>query len=269
MKLSLAIMPDKTPEIYHAYQGEGVTLGKECVFMRLAFCTLSCNFCDSFYTWNFENSGGGLPIAHRYAKPVKKEDFVADFDLEVVADILASKLNFQEPRLVISGGEPMIQQQALNELINEVLPRKYPELAKELIVEIETSGTVLSKFDFFHHINCSPKLSSSGNTEKKRNVPAVIAEFKRLYETGMLKTLIFKFVVHPLEPDKFKEDEAEIEAWIEQHNIPKYLIYLMPEGITTDRIQKGSEILLDYCNKKGYKFTTRLHILLHGTKRAV
>jgi organic radical activating enzyme len=58
--------------------------------------------------------------------------------------------------------------------------------------EIETNGTVYIEkelFDNLNQINCSPKLSNSGMTEKQRIVPAAI---KRIMEHNNYQ---FKFVI--------------------------------------------------------------------------
>src|SRR5437764_15390291 len=36
-------------EIYHSIQGESTRAGEPCVFVRLSFCDLRCNYCDTEY----------------------------------------------------------------------------------------------------------------------------------------------------------------------------------------------------------------------------
>src|ERR1700693_5635450 len=38
-------------EIYHSLQGESTWAGWPCVFVRLTFCNLRCNYCDTEYAF--------------------------------------------------------------------------------------------------------------------------------------------------------------------------------------------------------------------------
>ena len=38
-------------EIYHSIQGESTWAGEPCVFVRLTFCDLRCNYCDTEYAF--------------------------------------------------------------------------------------------------------------------------------------------------------------------------------------------------------------------------
>ena len=38
-------------EIYHSIQGESTWMGRPCVFVRLTFCDLRCNYCDTEYAF--------------------------------------------------------------------------------------------------------------------------------------------------------------------------------------------------------------------------
>ena len=38
-------------EIYHSIQGESTWAGLPCVFVRLTFCDLRCNYCDTAYAF--------------------------------------------------------------------------------------------------------------------------------------------------------------------------------------------------------------------------
>ena len=42
-------------EIFKSIQGEGPNFGKPAIFLRTAQCNLKCTWCDTKYTWDWEN----------------------------------------------------------------------------------------------------------------------------------------------------------------------------------------------------------------------
>jgi len=95
-------------EIYASVQGESTFVGLPCVFVRLAGCNLRCTWCDSTYTF----TGGTY----------------ASID-EVVGRVLAYGI----PRVELTGGEPLVQRQAI--------PLLQRLVDAGLTVLLETSGS--------------------------------------------------------------------------------------------------------------------------------
>src|SRR5207237_6376549 len=75
-------------EIYQSIQGESTWAGQRCVFVRLTFCNLRCNYCDTEYAF-YEG---------------KKQT------LNEIVDLVAA-LNC--PLVEITGGEPLLQKNVL------------------------------------------------------------------------------------------------------------------------------------------------------------
>ena len=255
--MKIAKMPDGSPEIYLAVQGEGKTIGTPIVFVRCSVCNLHCVWCDTFYTWNFE----GTPYAHDFAPKVNVVYEQMDMTPEEVVKAIKKAAGEKVKAAVFTGGEPTIQQKHLVK-VAELLDNGW-------YFEIETNGTIKLIPEFIekiHQINCSPKLATSGNDLKSlRDRPEVIAQFIDLAESHG-KGLCFKFVVTA---HREEQDIAEIEEWIKEHNVPEKYIYLMPEGTKRDRIIEGSLRLNEICMQKGWKMSTRLQVILYGEKRAV
>lgn len=209
----------RVSEIFYTIQGEGISLGQPTVFLRLAGCHLRCTWCDSKFTWNLK-SGQTMSTE----------------------EILKEIQQYPAKHLVITGGEPLIQQSALKELL-EKLPDYY--------IEMETSGSLKSHLDqYINHYNCSPKLSNSGNKEI------------RLEKFPEEKTY-YKFVVST------EENLQEILTFIKQHQLPHDKILLMPEGITKQSLQEKTPWLVEICKQHNFRFTPRLHINIWGNKRKV
>lgn len=254
----IAKMPSGAPEIYANCQGEGPSIGEPCVFVRFQMCSLCCRYCDTSYTWYYKKKGP--KVKHIYSLPVEQSEYTLEMSVEEVA-LAIRKAAGKIRRVVFTGGEPLLQQKDMMYVIAEL------ERDGEMwYVEIETNGTVkVDKNVVVDQINCSPKLASSGNTLANRNKPLVIADLLRLkQEEGI--PVCFKFVVGS---DTIKADLKEIREWEKENGVPRNMVYLMPEGITTEEVRKGTVNLIENCLKYGYKISTRLQVLLYNKKRAV
>ena len=90
-QLPNTIVQEKTltvNEVYHSIQGESTWAGRACVFVRLTFCDLRCNYCDTEYAF-YEG---------------KKQT------LNHIVDLVAG---FHCPLVEITGGEPLLQKNVL------------------------------------------------------------------------------------------------------------------------------------------------------------
>ncbi len=229
-------------------QGEGKSLNTPVIFLRLSGCNLACHWCDTPYTWNWK----GTAFKHPNKFDPKKEVKVLT-ESQIIKTIL--ELSSDVNRVVISGGEPFLQQKGLTSLIIKLKALDYE-------VEIETNGTIVPTDEFLaiiDQINCSPKLENSGpdNPVAKRVIP------KALWKLAGSRKTYFKFVITS---DK---DLKEIEAMINTFNMNPKNVYLMPEGRTRQEQIDHQEKVEALCMRYGYNFSPRLHILLHDTKRGV
>jgi len=241
------------PEIFHTLQGEGPSVGLPAVFIRASRCNLHCIWCDTDHTWNFE----GTPWPHEkdavpgYQKHRKSEVTIDLTPAEAAHRILA----FRCQRVVITGGEPLLQEDEFFEMIG-IIKKKMPRCA----IEVETNGT-RTPSDGFHaavsQFNVSPKLSNSGIPESLRLIPDALA-----YLAGSPKTW-FKFVIAT------REDLAEVQHLVVQIPIVRNRILLMPEGRTTAELERTAPMVADICRDLGFRFCDRLHVRLWGDQRGV
>jgi len=250
--MKLARLGDSA-EVFYTLQGEGVGMGAPAVFVRLSLCNLHCVWCDTDHTWNFE----GTPWAHEkdavpgYAKH-SKADVIIETGVEELANLIR---DFRCRRVVLTGGEPLLQEADLLELMGVLRSD-----GTEWFFEIETNGTRLPGADFLAAIdqmNVSPKLSNSGVGIAIRRKPEVLAALARVGKAW------FKFVV------KGEGDIEEVLEVVEMSEIPMERVILMPEGRTVAELDETAAWLAEKCRDLGVRFSDRLHVRLWGDKRGV
>ena len=242
--LKVARLPNGEPEIFRTLQGEGPSMGLPATFLRLSLCNLHCIWCDTPYTWNWENT----PWPHQEGKKYRKEDQILELSIEQIGQKLSK---FATNRLVITGGEPLLQQTGLEQLFYN-LGSAFP------FIEIETNGTQLPAEElanFVTQFNVSPKLSNSGQKAELR----LVAESLQFFALSPLAN--FKFVVSSA------DDLSEILEIKEKFQIPAEKIALMPEGISADELQSKRLWLAEKCLEHSFRLTDRLHVHLWGHTR--
>ena len=226
--------------IFYTIQGEGKSMGEPTVFLRLHICNLRCVWCDAWYTWN----------------PKCKEFWTESYELtpQEVAQRLEEAWLCKNPkkqkRVVITGGEPLLQRDKIDQLMDLMPDWKF---------EIETNGTIiptkkqLAKCQF----NCSPKLENSKNIRAARIKPEVIKILNKI-------DVQFKFVVMG------EQDVEEVENdFIKPFNLDVNKIVLMPQGITATEVSENAKKVVEIAKNRGYRLLDRLHVNLWGARRRV
>jgi organic radical activating enzyme len=224
-----------------AVQGEGRSLGRRCAFLRLGGCNLSCHWCDTPYTWDWQGtSDSGI-----------KYDPKVELHRRSVASVAEKLLGLGVDLVIISGGEPLNQQSRLLPLVDLLV-------ARGIEIEIETNGTRVPDPRLIEagvRFNVSPKLSHSGDSEDKRIVPAALRRFAKT------PGVTFKFVCRDT------DDLDEVGDLVQRMDIPS--VWIMPEGQNTNAITTHMDMLADSVIDRGWNITTRLHTLVWGQKRGV
>ena len=223
----------KVSEIFSSIQGEGPHAGKPSVFLRTALCNLKCVWCDTKYTWDWDN--------YDYSKEVH----------EVPIEKVIEKIKEFEPKhLVITGGEPLIQQNDIASLLSK--------LGDDYFVEVETDCTIIPNSALLEHVNhwnVSPKTSNSGNSREAREIPQCYDFFAKLENS------VFKFVIEN------ESDLKEIDELITKYSIPKNKILLMPQASTKDELNLKKEEIEKIAVAKGMLFSSRLQVERWGNQR--
>jgi 7-carboxy-7-deazaguanine synthase len=221
------------------FQGEGRSLGQRVGFVRLGGCNLDCGrgpgstwACDTAYSWDWE----------RYSP-------AAELSVRSVGDIVGQLTTMSVGRIVVTGGEPLIQQHRLVSLLQAADRRGWA-------VEIETNGTITPLPDVANLVsqfNVSPKVSGSGVPAARALRPRALGAF---VDSGKA---VFKFVA---------SDAAELDDIGEVVTRWRLApVVIMPAGTAADEVVRVARELAEPVLARGWDLTIRLHVLLWGNER--
>ncbi|MFF3001998.1 7-carboxy-7-deazaguanine synthase QueE [Kitasatospora sp. NPDC057940] len=212
------------------FQGEGPSIGQQSLFVRLSRCNLHCPGCDTPETWDWSRFD---------PREVSTRHGVEDLAAWVMA---------RSPRLVVvTGGEPLLQQPQLVDLVQLLSRRR---------VEVETNGTVVPRPELVESVaafNVSPKLEAFAASGDRRIVPEALAALAACSRAR------FKFVVHKA------AQLDEVASLVETFSLPD--VWIMPEGTSSERVLGGMRELADEVLERGWNLTPRLHTLLWEDER--
>ncbi len=215
-------------------QGEGPSCGRQALFVRLSRCNLSCPRCDTPYTWDWE-----------------RFDVVVETRRLTAAEILHWALSYPTKLVVVTGGEPLLQQNLLVPLVTALA-------AAGRRVEVETNGTIAptpALTEAVHRFNVSPKLSSftaSADMERRINPETLRA----LMATDRA---VFKFVA---------AGAADLDEIADlQRRFDLQPVWVMPEATESGRLLAAMRDVADEVVGRGWNLSTRLHVMLWGDTR--
>lgn len=212
-------------------QGEGPSAGQPAGFVRLGRCNLACQWCDTPYTWDWD-----------------LHDPAQELNTMAVTDVLALVDAMDVGLLVVTGGEPLLQQRHLPPLLEGAKERGWT-------VEMETAGTIAPTLagHLVDRFNVSPKLANSRMALERRFKPDVLRAFQA---TGRA---VFKFVA--TDPS----DLAEVDAIVAECGLAP--VWVMPEGTDAATVVARLQELAPAVVARRWNLTPRLHVLVWGDQR--
>lgn len=293
-------------EIFYSFQGEAYMAGKPAVWLRFFGCNLECNGfgqmdptnaetyvlpyttfdiskvtkleelpvwqygCDSSYSWSA-----------RYKKLVHNDT------VEAICDKLTDQMRSpsnpdglfvhpvtgQDTMMAFTGGEPMLQQNAMMAIIEEFERRGNPIRT----VTVETNATkplsaelaeFIDRWDGHWHWAMSPKLWTVAG-EKDAVLPEIIYSYMQTVSTSVLKFVVSGSAECWAELDGHVENlrtyfddkglEDENAVWM----LPE--LWVMPVGATKDEQENPviADIAMDGM-RRGFNIATRNHCYVFG-----
>jgi organic radical activating enzyme len=193
--------------------------------------------CDTPYTWDWD----------RYDP--RKE--TVRWSLDAIFREIERSAGDTVRNVVVTGGEPMLQQGALSDLADRLKHEGFR-------IEVETNGTVEPTPELARLVdqwNVSPKTASSGNSETAREKPRALAWF------AGAENAFWKFVITS------PADVPEVTEFVARYRIPHERVFLMPEGTEAETVMDRSSWLASFCEETGFRLGARLHVLLWGATR--
>lgn len=265
-------------EDFYSVQCEGISTGYPSYFVRLSNCNLHCGSQPSEVN-EIRKAGNVTPgdfqgIQHKqgtatwtcdtipvWVKGVERDNqYLIDRwkEQEIYEDIKKGTIH-----IIWTGGEPTLpkHQEAIINFI-KFFKQLDSSINKEIIgvstdktklfQEIETNGTIYINDPLFYHldqINCSPKLSNSGNPFMLRYNEKAL---RRIMEHPNYQ---FKFVISE------EKDLKEIfDQYINKLNIPLNRVVCMPGLDSRENFHERTRFVLEMVKKYKFIGLTRLHV---------
>lgn len=287
-------MSYKYSETFFSAQGEGQYIGVPSLWIRFFLCNLQCNGFGQVdptnpdtYDLPYERIDltditrvEDLPVFDKgcdssYTWAKKFRHLMKDKEIYDIADELESLLPhglFKHPHtgqynhMVFTGGEPMMNQEAMKKILLEFSSRQNPAP----YVTVETNGTKAMKTDFREIIDftndtldgewfwsISPKLWSTAGEQPKRAIkPEVVADYADASPYGQLK-----FVVNGSE-ESWKEVEDNVKAFRDAGC--HFPVWIMGVGGTFEGLVQTEASIADEAIQRGYNYTSRVHVHIYG-----
>jgi organic radical activating enzyme len=254
---------------FYSVQGEGISTGIPSYFVRLGVCNLTCGMSRKFTNELLKEASladgeilkGDLELEGKATWTCDSTSQWLwrgeDKDFQYLIDRWKEQGIYEDIKngtihIIWTGGEPTIKghQEAIENFFSYWA--NFEDITN-VYSEIETNGTIEINDELFtqiiNQINCSPKLSNSGMTEKQRINPDAI---KRIMQHSNYQ---FKFVISN------EEDVQELfRDFIVPFSIPLKNVVCMPGLDSQTDFHERTQFVLEMAKKYKFRGLTRLHI---------
>ena len=115
-------------EIFTSVEGEGILYGTKTLFVRLAGCPFTCFYCDTLES---------LPM-----------DSGKEYSIDEACDLIDKNLEKNTYKVNFTGGEPLVQSEAVLEIAKHVKSRNIPTYLESSCYNSQKFSTVLLFIDY-------------------------------------------------------------------------------------------------------------------------
>ena len=190
-------------EIFTSVEGEGILYGTKTLFVRLAGCPFTCFYCDTKES---------LPL-----------DSGTEYSIEDAKKLIDSNLKNQTYKVNFTGGDPLIQHQAVAELAKHIQEKNIPTYLESSCFDVDRFNHVL---EFIDIVKIEFKTKDSEFVEEK-NYEKFITQTIKCLESSVSakKTTFIKIVVSSkTQLDDFKELTNQIFNTVSKNDISGFII---------------------------------------------
>jgi organic radical activating enzyme len=115
-------------EIFTSLEGEGILYGTKTLFVRLAGCPFTCFYCDTIES---------LPM-----------DSGTEYSIDDASNLIDKKLEKNTYKVNFTGGEPLVQSEAVLELAKHIKSKNIPTYLESSCYDSQKFSTVLPFIDY-------------------------------------------------------------------------------------------------------------------------
>ena len=190
-------------EIFTSVEGEGILYGTKTLFVRLAGCPFTCFYCDTKES---------LPL-----------DSGQEYSIDEANELIDSNLQNQTYKVNFTGGDPLIQHQAVAQLAKHIQSKKIPTYLESSCFDIDRFNHVLPFIDI---VKIEFKTKDSDFVDSK-HYEKLIGHTMKCLESSVKsnKTTYVKIVVSSkTQLSEFKELVNDIFNIISKENINGFVI---------------------------------------------
>ena len=190
-------------EIFTSVEGEGILYGTKTLFVRLAGCPFTCFYCDTKES---------LPL-----------DSGQEYSIDEANELIDSNLQNQTYKVNFTGGDPLIQHQAVAELAKHIQSKKIPTYLESSCLDNNRINHVLPFMDIVK-IEFKTKDSDFVDSEHYKKL---IGHTMKCLKSSVKskKTTYIKIVVSSkTQLDEFKKLIDDIFNNISKENINGFVI---------------------------------------------
>ena len=190
-------------EIFTSVEGEGILYGTKTLFVRLAGCPFTCFYCDTKES---------LPL-----------DSGQEYSIDEANELIDSNLQNQTYKVNFTGGDPLIQHQAVAQLAKHIQSKKIPTYLESSCFDIDRFNHVLPFIDI---VKIEFKTKDSDFVDSEHYIK-LIGHTMKCLESSVIskKTTYIKIVVSSkTQPNEFKKLVDDIFNIISKENIDGFII---------------------------------------------